>query len=66
MCENISIFLEILSKLRTIKAERFCERCHKLKYLFTLTHYFFQAIKTISISNAAFEKKYKFDPTNER
>ena len=26
----------------------------------------FQAIKTISMSNTAFESKYKFDPTNER
>jgi len=26
----------------------------------------FQSIKTISLSNSAFEKKYKFDPTNER
>ncbi len=26
----------------------------------------FQNLKTIQLSNAAFEKKYKFDPTNER
>jgi DNA-directed RNA polymerase II subunit RPB1 len=26
----------------------------------------FQSIKTVQLSNAAFEKKYKFDPTNER
>ena len=29
-------------------------------------HVEFQNLKTIQLSNSAFEKKYKFDPTNER
>ncbi len=29
-------------------------------------HVEFQSLKTVKLSNAAFEKKFKFDPTNER